>query len=53
MGALHVASAAAVGAAWLLTTDKGLLATMRGDTRIQVADPVDLIRATRETDDED
>lgn len=48
MDALHVASALAAGATWLLTTDTGLLGKMKGDTRIQVADPVDFIRATRE-----
>ena len=47
-----VASALSAGAAWLLTTDKGLLAKMRGDTRIQVADPVDFVRATRGASDE-
>ena len=52
MDALHVASALAAGAAWLLTTDKGLLGKMKSDTRIQVADPVDFVRATRETSDE-
>ena len=52
MDALHVASALSAGAAWLLTTDKGLLSKMRGDTRIQVADPVDFVRATRGASDE-
>ena len=50
--ALHLASALAAGAAWLLTTDKGLLGKMKGDTRIQVADPVDFVRATRGSRDE-
>ena len=52
MDALHVASALSAGAAWLLTTDKGSLAKMRGDARIQVADPVDFVRVTREASDE-
>jgi predicted nucleic acid-binding protein len=53
MDALHVASAVAVGANWLLTTDKGLLKKMQGDSRIRVADPIDFIRAWQETDHED
>ena len=52
MDALHVASALSAKAAWLLTTDKGLLGKMKGDPRIQVADPVDFVRATQENGDE-
>ncbi len=48
MDALHVASALSAKAAWLLTTDRGLLGKMKGDPRIQVADPVDFVRATHE-----
>ena len=48
MDALHVASAIKAGAVWFLTTDKGLLRKLKNDQRIQVADPVDFIRATLE-----
>ena len=52
MDALHVASALSAKAAWLRTTDKGLIGKMKGDPRIQVADPVDFVRATQENGDE-
>lgn len=52
MDALHVASAIKAGAAWFLTTDKALLRKMKNDQRIQVADPVDFIRAVLESRNE-
>jgi predicted nucleic acid-binding protein len=44
MDALHVASAIAAGAIWLLSTDLRLIREMSGDDRIVVADPIDFIR---------
>lgn len=53
MDALHVASAIAAGATWLLTTDKALLRKLNGDPRLRVIDPIDFIRTLRESDHED
>jgi len=52
MDALHVASAIEAGASWLLTTDTALLKKMKGDRRIRVADPIDFVRALKESSDE-
>lgn len=52
MDALHVASALSAKAAWLLTTDRGLLGKMKDDPRIRVADPVDFVRAIQEAGNE-
>ncbi len=51
MDALHVASALAGGATWLLTTDKALLRKMQNDPRLHVVDPIDFIRIIQESDD--
>ena len=53
MDALHVASALAGGATWLLTTDKALLRKMQNDPRLRVMDPIDFIRTLQENDHED
>ncbi len=53
MGALHVASALAAGATWLLTTDKALLKKMQNDSRLRVIDPIDFIRTLRESEHAD
>jgi predicted nucleic acid-binding protein len=50
MDALHIASAIEAGADCFLTTDKQVLRKMAGDTRIQVLDPVDFLRATEVAD---
>ena len=52
MDALHVASAMAGGANWLLTTDAALIKKMHGDQRIRVADPIDFVRALTESNDD-
>lgn len=49
MDALHVASAIASGAEWLLTTDKLLLKKLRNEARIKVVDPVDFVRVLQES----
>jgi len=51
MDALHVASALAGGATWLLTTDKALLRKMQNDPRLHVVDPIDFIKIIQESDD--
>jgi len=48
MDALHVASAIASGAEWLLTTDKLLLKKLKDEARIRVLDPVDFARVLQE-----
>jgi predicted nucleic acid-binding protein len=53
LDALHVASALAAGATWLLTTDKALLKKMYKDSRLRVCDPIDFIRTLEESHHED
>ena len=48
MDALHVASAIASGAGWLLTTDKQLLKKLKDEVRVNVLDPVDFVRVLQE-----
>jgi predicted nucleic acid-binding protein len=45
MDALHVASAIAAGATYLLTTEKQLLKKMAVEPRVRVIDPVDFIKS--------
>ncbi|MDP2834380.1 MAG: PIN domain protein [Pseudomonadota bacterium] len=49
MDALHVASAIASGAGWLLTTDKHLLKKLKDEASIKVLDPVDFVRVLQES----
>jgi predicted nucleic acid-binding protein len=53
MDALHVACAIEAEAEYFLTTDKALLRKMAKYDRLHVVDPVDFIRALKETKNED
>lgn len=52
MDALHVASAIAAGATYLLTTDKQLLKKMAVEPRVRVIDPVDFIKTQQDNNHE-
>lgn len=52
MDALHVASAVAAGATYLLTTDKQLLKKMAVEPRVRVIDPVDFIKTQQDKNHE-
>ena len=53
MDALHVACAISAGAAYFLTTDKGILRKMAQDTRIRALDPIAFLSEYRGGNDED
>ncbi|MFZ4526174.1 MAG: type II toxin-antitoxin system VapC family toxin [Chlorobium sp.] len=53
MDALHVACAIEAEAEYFLTTDKALLRTMAKHDHLRVVDPVEFIRALKETQYED
>lgn len=53
MDALHLACAISAGAAYFLTTDKGILRKMAQDTRIRALDPIAFLSEYRGGNDED